>query len=333
MAIPEQYTSHTTPGQHINRVIQSTAPDIPIFIYTYKSPNLSATRPFQGRISCIRSVALPLCRAINRTATSTSTSGSVSTLWAHMREGMSHPDAFFRYCQSVKIFSSIGENLSDVTIPVPLVQAIQRISPGEDVYKYLSNTAGDSISDKAWSHDWFHFYFWNDMIPFYKSSNPYTVNDTLTKIQITNTQFQGLFSGRVDSIKEKLVTKLNISPQIITEDEAWEEYAKKVRKDAHSYREVIDSGLFHIGFLSPDGPLTDLGYRYVDACERIGTSLEGIPMEILKAAVLQNGQYGAMLHYIYTLSEDLFDNDLFAFSSQNTNGESITLIKMHICSG
>ena len=80
MAIPEQYTSHTTPGQHINRVIQSTAPDIPIFIYTYKSPNLSATRPFQGRISCIRSVALPLCRAINRTATSTSTSGSVSTL-------------------------------------------------------------------------------------------------------------------------------------------------------------------------------------------------------------------------------------------------------------
>ena len=93
------------------------------------------------------------------------------------------------------------------------------------------------------------------------------------------------------------------------------------RKDAHSYREVIDSGLFHIGFLSPDGSLTDLGYRYVDACERIGTSLEGIPMEILKAAVLQNGQYGAMLHYIYKLSEDLFDNDLFAFSSQNTNGK------------
>ena len=107
----------------------------------------------------------------------------------------------FRYCQSVKIISSIGENLSDVTIPVPLVQAIQRISPGADVYKYLSNTAGDSISDKAWRHDWFHFYFWNDMIPFYKSSNPYTVNDTLTKIQITSTQFQGLFSGRVDSIK------------------------------------------------------------------------------------------------------------------------------------
>lgn len=321
MAIPEQYTSHSTPGQHINRVLQSTAPDIPIFIYTYKAPNLSATRPFHGRINCVRSVSLPSCRKINRTATSSTTSGSVSTLWAHMREGMSHPDAFFRYCQSVKIVSSIGENLSDVAIPTPLAQAIDRISPGADVYKYLSNTAGDSIADKAWRHDWFHFYFWNDMIPFYKAKNPYVVNDKSTKIFITNTQMQGLFSGRVDSIKEKLVAKLNASPQAITEDTAWEEYAQKVRKDAHSYREVIDSGLFHIGFLSPDGTLTDLGYRYVDACERIGTSLEGIPMEILKAAVLQNGQYGAMLHYIYKLSEDLFDDDIFAFSTQNASGK------------
>lgn len=323
MAIPEQYSSHSAPGQHIDRVIQSTAPDIPIFIYTYKSPNLSATRPFQGRINCVRSIPLPSCRVINRATTNRSTSGSASTLWAHMREGMSHPDAFFRYCQSVKIISSIGENLSDVTIPVPLTQAVNRISPGADVYKYLSNTAGDSTADKAWRHDWFHFYFWNDMIPFYKATNPYVVNDTSTKIQITPTQFQGLFSGRVDSIKEKLVLRLNATPPTISEDEAWEEYAKKVRKDAHSYREVIDSGLFHIGFLSPDGTLTDLGYKYVDACERIGTSLEGIPMEILKAAVLQNGQYGAMLHYIYKLSEDLFDDNLFAFSSLNANGKYV----------
>ena len=75
---------------------------------------------------------------------------------------------------------------------------------------------------------------------------------------------------------------------------------EKVRKDAHRYGEVIDSGLFHIDFLSPDEALTDLWYRYVDACERIGSSLD-IPMEILKVAVLQNGQYGTMLHYIYKL--------------------------------
>lgn len=57
---------------------------------------------------------------------------------------------------------------------------------------------------------------------------------------------QGLFSGRIDSIKEKLVKNLNDGT--ISESDAWEEYARKVRKDAHSYREVIDSGLFHIGF-------------------------------------------------------------------------------------
>lgn len=106
---------------------------------------------------------------------------------------------------------------------------------------------------------------------------------------------QGLFSGRIDSIKEKLVKNLNDGT--ISESDAWEEYARKVRKDAHSYREVIDSGLFHIGFLNPEGTLTELGYKYVEACERIGTPYTGIPMEIFKATVLQNGQYGAMLHY------------------------------------
>lgn len=320
MAIPDQYTSHLHPGEHIDRVIQATSPDIPILIYTYQTPNLSATRPFQGRLRCVRNVSLPTCRTINRATAGVTTTGSVSTLWAHMREGMSHPDAFFRYCQSVKIVSSFGQNLIDIIIPTPLKEAVERISPGADHLKYLSNTAGDSISDKAWRHVWFHFYFWNDLIPLFSSTSPYAVNEASTKIQISRTQFQRLFSGRTDSIKAKIVSDLNHNPPRISESEAWEKYARKVRSDAHSYREVIDSGLYHIGFLSPDGSLTELGYKYVDACERIGTSLEGIPMEILKASVLQNGQYGAMLHYIYKLSEEKFDNDLFAFSTLGTNG-------------
>ena len=93
-----------------------------------------------------------------------------------------------------------------------------------------------------------------------------------------------------------------------------------MRSDAHSYREVIDSGLYHIGFLSPDGTLTDLGYKYVDSCERFGCSYAGIPMEILRASVLQNGQYGAMLHYFYKLSEEKFNSDLFAFSVKDASG-------------
>ena len=46
-------------------------------------------------------------------------------------------------------------------------------------------------------------------------------------------------------------------------------------------------------------------------------------MEIFKASVLQNGQYGAMLHYIYRLSEEKFDTDLFAFSERDRNGNYI----------
>ncbi len=317
MVIPESYSSHSSPGQHVKRVLESTSPDVPISIYTYKTPNLSATRPFHGKLQCVREISLPDCRTITRTATAANT-GSVSTLWAHMREGMSHPDAFFRFCQGVKIITAMGEDLSNIRLPQPLIDAIHRIDGQADVYKYLSNTPGDTISDMAWRYAWFNYYFWDGLIPIWNSTSPYTVNNTTTKIRIDENNNQGLFSGRVDSIKEKLVRKLNTGT--ISEETAWEEYAKKVRKDAHSYREVVDSGLYHIGYLNPEGTLTDLGYKFVEACERVGSPYIGIPMEIFKATVLQNGQYGAMLHYFYKLSEEKFGQDLFAFAEQDRNG-------------
>lgn len=320
MVIPKRYSSHSAPGAHVKRIIDATAPDIPISIYTYDAPDLSAARPFSGKITCERDIQLPRCRTIATTGAGTSTSGSVSTLWAHMREGMSHPDAFYRYCQSVKIVSSQGEDLSKIIIPPELIAAVHRIDSSADPFRYLSNTAGDTIADRAWRHTWFNFYFWNDLMPIFRGNGPYIVNHVSTKIKIDATRNQGLFSGRTDSIKQKIVDELNATPATITMDAAWEKYAKKVRSDAHSYREVIDSGLFHIGFLDANGTLTDLGYKYVDSCERIGTSFTGIPMEILKASVLQNGRYGAMLHYFYKLSEDRFDANLFDFAILNRTG-------------
>lgn len=314
MVIPSSYSSHSSPGQHVKRVLESTAPDVPISIYTYNSPNLSDTRPFHGKLQCVRDIILPECRTVEHTDEA-STTGSVSTLWAHMREGMSHPDAFFRYCQGVKIISVTNASNPSVTLPDELVAAVHRLSATADPYRYLSNTSGDTVSDRAWRYVWFNYYFWSGLIPIWSSRAPYSVNGTQTRIRINNETMQGLFSGRIDSIKEKLVKNLNDGT--ILESDAWEEYARKVRKDAHSYREVIDSGLFHIGFLNPEGTLTELGYKYVEACERIGTPYTGIPMEIFKATVLQNGQYGAMLHYFYKLSEDKFNQDLFAFATLN----------------
>ena len=317
MVIPSKYSSHSSPGQHVKRVLEATSPDIPISIYTYDDPNLSATRPFHGHLHCIRPISLPDCRTITRAAT-TATTGKVSTLWAHMREGMSHPDAFFRFCQGVKVITALGEDLGSIRLPQELIQAVHRIDATVDVYKYLSNTPGDTISDKAWRYAWFNFYFWPELIPIWTQTSPYTVNDVKTRIRINNTEWQGLFSGRSDSIKQKLVDALNAGSK--TEEEAWEEYAIKVRKDAHSYREVIDSGLYHIGYLNPEGTLTELGYKFVEACERVGTPYVGIPMEIFKASILQNGQYGAMLHYFYRLSEEKFGAELFAFAERDQNG-------------
>lgn len=321
IVIPERYSSHSSPGTHIARIIDATSPDIPISIYTYSTPNLSATRPFYGKLTCVRDIVLPSCRRITRGATGTTTSGSASTLWAHMREGMSHPDAFFRYCQAVKIISATGENLENIVLPPELINAIHSIDPAADVYKYISNTPGDSISDKAWRYVWFNYYFWNNLMPIYTTATPYSVNATATKIRIDSTRLQNLFSGRVDSIKSKLVNKLNAGE--ISLEDAWKAYARKVRSDSHSYREVIDSGLYHIGFLAPDGTLTDLGYKYVDSCERTGSPYSGIPLDILRAAVLQNGQYGAMLHYFYKLSEEKFSSDLFAFATADAEGNYV----------
>lgn len=317
MVIPSKYSSHSSPGQHVKRVLEATSPDVPICIYTYDAPNLSATRPFQGHLHCVRPILLPDCRKITRAAT-TATTGKVSTLWAHMREGMSHPDAFFRFCQGVKVITALGEDLSSIHLPQELIQAVHRIEATVDVYKYLSNTPGDTISDRAWRYTWFNFYFWSELIPIWTQTSPYVVNDCKTRIRINNDELQGLFSGRSDSIKQKLVDALNAGTK--TEEQAWEEYAIKVRKDAHSYREVIDSGLYHIGYLNPEGTLTELGYKYVEACERVGTPYIGIPMEIFKASILQNGQYGAMLHYFYRLSEEKFRDDLFAFSECDETG-------------
>lgn len=318
VVIPNTYVSHSTPGPHLKRILDSITPNSPICIYTYDNPDSSSPRPFKDKLHCVRDIVLPSC--IKATLTAPISAGNISTLWAHIREGMSHPNAFFRYCQGIKMISSSRkEDLNDVVIHPELVKAVARIAPGVDVYKFLSNTVGDSISDRAWRSAWFHYYFWDGLMPIYLSRSPYIVNDKPTKITTMYSAYQNLFSGRSDSIKNKLVDQLNSGT--ITEDDAWIQYATNVKNDSHSYREVIDSGLFHIGFLAEDGSLNDLGYKFVDACEKIDSANSGIPLEILRAAVLQNGQYGAFLHYVYQLSEGLFSKDPFAFSFCTKSGK------------
>lgn len=313
ICIPKIYTSHTDPGMHVRNIINTTAPNAPITVFTYDTPNMASTRPFNKKLNCVRDIDLSKT-VTYKSASSKKASGQISTIWAHVREGMSHPDAFFRYCQGVKIISSIGEDCSKYVLPPEIIAAVKRVDPTADPILYLSNTPGNSMSDKAWRYVWFNYYFWNRLIPIFSSKSPYTVNDTETKIRINAIKLQKLFSGRTDSIKSKIVDTLNKSPTY-TENHAWDDYVKKVRKDAHSYREVIDSGLYQIGLVDADGYLTDYGYKYVNACEKAGENpYTDEPMNILRALSLQIGQYDVFLYTAYKYSQAEFQTNFDSFT-------------------
>jgi hypothetical protein len=158
--------------------------------------------------------------------------------------------------------------------------------------------------DKAWRYVWYNYYFWKNLRPIYKSAGPYVINDINTKILKDPKNYQQLFSGRVDSIKLKIVEKLNgtfipkgstIPSPPISVNDAWDEYVKKVHGRAHSCREDIDSGLEQLGLIDSDGYLTHYGYAYVDACEKAGNVYDEIPMNILRSITLQLGRYEVFL--------------------------------------
>ena len=308
ICIPNLYTSHKTPGAHVKQIIETTAPDAPITVYTYLPPNMAAMRPFFGKLICERDIDLSACRKPTRAAGATKISPEFSTVWAHVREGESFPDAFYRYCQGAKIISSVDEDKSQYSILSELKFAVARISPGADPLLYLSSTTGDSMLDKTWRYVWYKFYFTKSLMPIYKSTGPYVINDESTLIKKNATEFQQLFSGRSDSIKKKIIDNLNATPATITLNDAWEMYAKKEHDTAHSYREDIDSGLEQMGMIDSDGMLTDYGYKYVNACEKGLGAYDDVPMSVLRAITLQLGQYDVFLSTIFKYSNDHFNS-------------------------
>ena len=314
--IPKEYETHNAPGEHLERVLQRTAPNVPVSIYTYTEPDTTITTPFRNKLNCVRNIGLM------QNAVEVGASDSyVKTLWAHLREGSSEPDAFFRYCQVAKRLTGSDTEYSYPILPNELVSAIERISNNSDPYKYLSYSVGDSFLDVTWRNFWFTFIMNEETLPLYREGNGhYEINDSPLKIRKSDgTGFKMMFVGRSDSIKNVTVEKLN-NELMFSKEDAWEDYAKNIRKRAHSYREDIDSGLAGIGFITDDGRLTDLGYRFVDTCERTGNPNSGIALEIFGSSVLQNGQLGAFLYYIYKLSEKKFGQTPLAFTTQRSNG-------------
>lgn len=317
IVIPEKYASHSTPATHIKDVLDLTANNMPVGVFSYEEPDLSKLSPFENKVRCHRLPNLSLMPLVSGAVSSRPRS---STLWAHVREGMSYPDVFYKYCKQVKFVTAYPGNKKYI-LPKEVLDAVQRVKPDADPYKFLSYTTNDSVLDRAWLHVWFEYYFHKDLIPIFKrdpKTKIYSVNNTSTLIFQNQSEYANLLSGRTDSTKNKLVNDLNNGT--ITEDQAWDLYVSKVNAQAHSYREVIDSGLYHLNLLDNDGNLTNIGYRFVDEADKQNSVYAPTSMQILRGTSLIYGNFSAFLHYIYQLSEELFVDDEIAFASLNKSG-------------
>ncbi|MBK8831523.1 MAG: hypothetical protein IPN60_11845 [Saprospiraceae bacterium] len=66
--------------------------------------------------------------------------------------------------------------------------------------------------------------------------------------------------------------------------------------------------------IESDGKPSDLGYRFVDVCERTRDCFQGTAKLIFGAAILKNGSMDTFLHYFYKLSERRIKDDPLAFT-------------------
>lgn len=307
--IPREYGTHPTPGLYTSTVLDNAVGRANLGVFTYEDPDTTLSSPFMGKLRCERPLEVDTLPPV---VTGTFASNT-TTQWMHVREGSSTPSAFFKFLQVSKSLPITHTPEPTVHMPRGLRDAVGRIARGSDPLKYLSYSVGDDFRDKAWRNFWFGYVLTQDVMNIWSTATPaYVVDASPTRLE----QFDGItpmvmFASRSDSRKSRIVDRLNSGA--ISEDEAWEDFAKNIRKRAHSYREDVDSGLEHMGMLDADGKPTELGYRFIDLCERTNAPHIGIPKRMLGAAMLKNGDMISLLHYIHRLSEGLFRSNPLHF--------------------
>ncbi|MDM1758772.1 hypothetical protein HX127_14645 [Acinetobacter sp. 256-1] len=310
IVIPDKYKTHDTPYNVIKGILKEHAPDAPINVITYNTTNNNL----------IHNTPLKLQKlSTNKKGSNEKPIGS--TLWAHVREGMSHPDALYKLCKEIKLASSNEEKLK-VDFSKDLIDAFNKIQSKNSMIEYLSSTIeSHSVLSRAWQAFWYKYIFHDELRDLYKkSNNMYSLNSTDTKILYDpdNGKYQKIFDRNRTSIKQVLVRELNNNN--ISEEDALVEYLGKVKKEAHSYREVMDSGLFHLNFIDSLGNLTRLGYAFVDEADKGGSVFSPISMQILRGASLLYGNYLLFFHHIHELSEKKFNHDVYSFTKSKSNG-------------
>jgi hypothetical protein len=315
IVVPNQYVSHENPGLYISDVIALVSDDQPILIFSYEEPNPSLPNPFLNKLTRHRGFNLNTARVTNTTNIVRRT----ETQWGHVREGSTDPHAFYTYLATAKKYGINDDVPINVTIPNELTIACTSFQNfNGDIFKYLSNSSGDSFHDKVWRKFWFENIIHTEALPlFHRVENNYTPVDVPSKIFQPNGQPKKFFVGKTNSKKNVLCQSLNNKET--TEANAWIEYASNIRNRAHSYREDVDSGLAAFGLLEDDGKPTPLAYKYVDAVERYNDWNASVPKNILGYALLANANFLSLLHYIYRLTEEEMTQNNFSFYIEDTN--------------
>lgn len=310
LVLPSKYETHSNAGAHVQSILNATSAALPIGLFTYTDPDPTQTSPFHGKLTCLKNIELDKGTAVVKKPIKS----RVETLWGHVREGSTDAHALFCYLQTAKILTIGDTSEPTPTIPPDLAKIIAHYFPKWDLCKFLGNSPGDSFHDKVWRIFWFKYVLHDAAIPpWHKHSGKYVANKIPSKIMQSDGTPKYFFVGRTDSIKDRLIAALNSGT--ITEDAALREYAENINNRAHSYREDIDSGLAALGLLDPDGKPTDLGYRFVDTCERTMQTNAGTAKSILGAALLRNANFGAFLHYAYKVTEECMHADPLSFST------------------
>jgi hypothetical protein len=317
IVIPNHYSGLSNSAAYVREVLDLTSKAEGVGVYGYSAPDMTLPSPFSGKLLLGRRLKVDAVEPIDAPVQLART----ETQWAHVREGSSDPDAFFRYLQSVKLVGGDFDE-AEIAFPKQIRSAVKKVSPFTDIAKYLSNAPGDQVADKAWRHFWYQRVLYSDaIVGWVKNGTKYVVNDKPLKVLRSDGKGQKrFFSARTDSIKNRLVKSLN--SKAITETEALKRLVQNYHDRAHSYREDIDSGAEHFGFVDSEGRLTDLGYAFVDACERTGDPNNGLAKAIFMSAVLREGGLGAFLHYVYRLSENIFSKNALDFSVKR-NGKRV----------
>ena len=314
LVLPAEYENLEDPGAYVSSVLSHTAPEAPIGVFTYEVPDLNAVSPFFGRLRCDRTLRFDPQQALEAPGQAL-TAGRQRTQWAHVREGSTVPDPLYRYLRLTYDLDASSRTEYQPEILTDLREAVRRIESDADPVYFLSNTSRTrprrALADKAWRRFWFDFVVTPEVQRIWRHEGTVRVLDTSPTRLLRWDGEPMVFFARAGTSKAKICSQL--IDQKISAGQAWESYAQNIKERAHQFREDVDSCAEAAGFIDADGRLTDLGFRFVTACDRAQSANSPQPLAILRWALLTNGGFLPLLHYIHSISDQAFRADQLRF--------------------